>query len=74
MRVYELARETGVSSAEVLQAAESAGIDAASAISTLTGGDADKLREALKGADRAALAAKREAKRAKSAAARQAKA
>ena len=32
MRVYELARETGVSSAEVLSAAETAGIDAAEEI------------------------------------------
>ena len=65
MRVYELARETGVSSADVLKAAESVGVDAASAISSLTGGDAEKLRGALADVDKAALTARREAKKAK---------
>lgn len=67
MRIYEIAKEAGVSSADVIKAAESAGIEAASAISVVDGGDADKLREALKGFDASALKAKREAKKAKAA-------
>ena len=62
MRVFELAREIGVSSADVVKAAASAGVDASNAISSLDGADADRLRSALVGADKSALAAKRAAK------------
>ena len=62
MRIYEIAKEAGVTSAEVLKAAETAGVGASSAISTVTGDEARKLREALKGADASAAKAKREAK------------
>ena len=65
MRVYELARELGVGSVDVVNAASALGVDAVSAISTLTGGDTDKLRQQLSGADKAALEAKRAAKLAK---------
>ena len=40
MRIYEIAKEAGVTSADVLKAAEAAGVDAASAISTVTGDEA----------------------------------
>ena len=62
MRVFELAREIGVSSADVVKAAASAGVDASNAISSVDGADADKLRAALAGADKSALAARRAAK------------
>jgi len=74
MRVYEIARELGVSSGDVVSAASAAGIDAVSAISTLTGGDVAKLKDALAGADKSALATRREAKSAKAAEIRKAKA
>ena len=67
MRIYEIAKEAGVTSAEVLKAAEAAGIGASSAISSVGDGDAGKLRGALKGADASAAKAKREAKRSKAA-------
>ena len=67
MRIYEIAKEAGVTSAEVLKAAEAAGIGASSAISTLNGDEAGRIREALKGADASAAKAKREAKRSKAA-------
>lgn len=67
MRIYEIAKEAGVTSADVLKAAEAAGIDASSAISTVTGDEAGKLREALKGADASAAKAKRAEKRSKAA-------
>ena len=67
MRIYEIAKEAGVTSADVLKAAEAAGVDASSAISSVGDGDAGKLREALKGADASAAKAKREAKRSKAA-------
>ena len=67
MRIYEIAKEAGVTSADVLKAAESAGVGASSAISTLTGDEVGKIREALKGADASAAKAKREAKRSKAA-------
>ena len=60
MRIYEIAKETGVSSADVLEAAKAAGVAASSAISNVNGDEARKLREALKGADAAAVAAKRQ--------------
>ena len=62
MRIYELARELGLTSQDVLVAAASAGVKAASAISSVEDGDAGKLRTALSGVDVRASAAKREAK------------
>ena len=67
MRIYEIAKEAGVTSADVLKAAEAAGIGASSAISSVNDGAAEKLCEALKGADASAAKAKREAKRSKAA-------
>ena len=67
MRIYEIAKEAGVSSADVLKAAETAGIDASSAISSVDAGEAAKLREALKGADASAAKEKRAAKLSKAA-------
>ncbi len=59
MRVFEIAREVGVSSVDVLKAAEAAGIDVSSAISSVCGDDADRIRAALDGADKLAIAARR---------------
>ena len=67
MRIYEIAKETGVTSADVLKAADVAGVVVSSAISSVSDVDAGKLREALKGADASATKAKREAKRSKAA-------
>ena len=65
MRVYELAKELGVTSSDVLKAVKDKGFEATSAISKLFDADIAPLTEALKGSDTAALAAKREAKAAK---------
>ena len=62
MRIYELAKEAGVSSADVLAAAGSAGVGASSAISSISGEEAGRLREALAGVDAARSAARRKAK------------
>ena len=62
MRVYELAKEAGVTSADVIKAAEAAGIAVTSAISAVDGSDADRLRGAL-AAGRSGALAKREDKR-----------
>ena len=62
MRIYEIAKEAGVTSADVLKAAETAGIVASTAISSVEDGDAVKLREALKGVDAAETKARRAAK------------
>ena len=62
MRIYEIAREAGVSSVDVLRAADAAGIDAASAISAVGDGDAQKLVAELKGGATGDIAAKRAAK------------
>ena len=67
MRIYEIAKEAGVSSADVLKAAKAAGVAASSAISNVNGDEAGKLREALKGADAATVAAKRQQKMSKAA-------
>ena len=67
MRIYEIAKEVGVTSADVIKAAERADIEASSAISSVDAGEAKALLEALKGADRAAVAAKRAAKAKKAA-------
>ena len=40
MRIYEIAREAGVTSVEVLKAAEAAGMEATSAISSVDDGEA----------------------------------
>ena len=62
MRVYELAKEAGVTSADVIKAAEAAGVVVSSAISTVDDAAAERLRGAL-GAGAGDAAAKREAKR-----------
>ncbi|MGN0832872.1 MAG: translation initiation factor IF-2 [Kiritimatiellia bacterium] len=67
MRVYEIAREAGVTSAEVLKVAATAGVAAATAISSLEDGDADRLRAALQGVDGAAAAERRRQKLARAA-------
>ena len=67
MRIYEIAKEAGVSSADVLEAAKAAGVAASSAISNVNGDEAGKFREALKGADAATVAAKRQQKMSKAA-------
>ena len=67
MRIYEIAKEAGVSSADVLEAAKATGVAASSAISNVNGDEAGKLREALKGADAATVAAKRQQKMSKAA-------
>ena len=67
MRIFEIAKEAGVSSADVLRAAEAAGIAATSAISSVDDGEAGKLREALKGVDGSAAKAKRQTKVSKAA-------
>ena len=69
MRVFELAKELGVSSGDVLQAAGKAGFELSSAISKVFDADVEPLKQALSGVDREALAAKRKAKADKVAAA-----
>ena len=66
MRVYELAREAGVTSADVLSAAEKCGADVSSAISTIDEGDVAALKLAVSQLDRRDAEAKRAAKRARS--------
>ena len=63
MRVYEIAKETGVSSADVLSAAEKSGVEVANAISTVDAADVEKLRQALAGFAAGEIEAKRSAKR-----------
>ena len=67
MRVYELAKEAGVTSAEVLKAAQVRDIDITSAISAIGKYDLPRLREALSAVPREDVAAKRAAKAAKAA-------
>ena len=62
MRIYEIAREAGVTSADVIRAAERAEIEATSAISAVGAEDAKRLLDEVKGVDREAVAAKRAAK------------
>ena len=62
MRVYELAKEAGVTSADVIKAAEAAGVAVSSAISTVDDAAAERLRGAL-GAGAGDAAAKRGEKR-----------
>lgn len=47
MRVYELAKEVGVTSADVLRAAESCGAEVTSAISSIDAGEVAALKEAI---------------------------
>ena len=47
MRVYELAREAGVTSADVLKAAEGCGAEVTNAISTVDDGELPALRAAV---------------------------
>ena len=63
MRIYEIAKEAGVTSAEVLKAAEAAGMEATSAISSVDDGEAAALKAAVSKAADGGLAAKRAAKR-----------
>ena len=65
MRVYELAKEAGVTSADVLRAAESCGVEVTSAISSVDGDEIASLKEAVAKLDRADAAALRAAKSAK---------
>ena len=67
MRIYEIAKETGVTSADVLKAAAAAGVEASSAISAVTGDEAGRIRAEMKGVDAAAVKAKRAAKISKAA-------
>ncbi len=62
MRVYELAKEAGVTSADVIKAAEAAGVAVSSAISTVDDAAAERLRGAL-GAGAGDAVAKRGEKR-----------
>ena len=63
MRIYELAKESGVTSAEIIRAAEAAGIGVSSAISMVNDGDAAKIRDAVAKSDRSAVDAIRTEKR-----------
>ena len=72
MRVYELAKAAGVTSADVLRAAEGCGAEVTNAISVIEAGELAALQAAVKGLAKGDLAAKRAAKQAKAAAARQA--
>ncbi len=67
MRIFELAKAAGVSSADVIKAARDAGISASTAISSVDDGEAERLREALRGVDAAATASRRTAKLSKAA-------
>jgi len=68
MRIYEIARDAGVTSAEVLKAAERAGLDATSAISVVEEAESvERLRKAVAGTNPADVKARREAKVSKAA-------
>ena len=67
MRIYEIAKEAGVTSADVLKVAETAGVAAATAISRVDEEDLGKLRAALKDAGGSDVAAKRQQKLSKAA-------
>ena len=62
MRVYEIAREAGVTSADVIQAAGEAEIEAYTPISTVDAGEAETLLSKLRGKDGSAVAERRAAK------------
>ena len=63
MRIYEIAKEAGVTSVEVLKAAEAAGMEATSAISSVDDGEAEALRAAVSNVAKRDLAAERASKR-----------
>ena len=63
MRIYEIARESGVTSVEVLKAAEAAGIEASNAISSVDSDEAAKLKAAVSKDAGAARVTKRTKKR-----------
>ena len=67
MRIYEIAKEAGVTSADVLKVAETAGVAAATAISRVEEEDLGKLRAALKNVGGSDVAAKRQQKLSKAA-------
>ena len=67
MRVYELAREAGVTSADVLRAAEGCGAEVTSAISSIDAGELPALQAAVAKLTKGDVEAKRAAKRAKAA-------
>ena len=63
MRIYEIARESGVTSVEVLKAAEAAGIEASNAISSVDAEEAAALKAAVSKDAGAARVTKRAEKR-----------
>lgn len=67
MRVYELAKESNVTSADVLRAAASCGIDVASAISTIEASDLANVRRAVSEQGPSAAMARRTEKAARAA-------
>jgi translation initiation factor IF-2 len=69
MRVYEIAKEAGVTSAAVLAAAEAAEIEVTNAISFVDEGDVEKLRAAVAGKGAAAELESKRAEKAKKASA-----
>ena len=62
MRIYEIAKSVGASSVEVLRAAEGVGVKATSAISPIDDGEAERIKEALKGANASGIKEKLAAK------------
>ena len=62
MRVFELAKELGVSSGDVIRAAKAAGFEATTAISRVYDAEVEPLKAALSGVDREALKARRAGK------------
>ena len=70
MRVYELAKESNVTSADVLRAAASCGIDVSSAISTIDAGNLAAVRKAVSEQGPSAALARRTEKAARAAALR----
>ncbi len=63
MRIYEIARESGVTSVEVLKAAEAAGMEATSAISSVDDDEAAALKAAVANGGASGRIAKRAEKR-----------
>ncbi len=63
MRIYEIAKEAGVTSVEVLKAAEAAGMEATSAISSVDAAEAAALKSAVAKGSGGARIAKRADKR-----------
>ena len=70
MRVYELAKEAGVTSADVIKAAESCGAEVTNAISTIDDGELAALKLAVAKLGKRDVATSRAAKREKAAAIR----